>query len=174
LYSIEIPYDKIFGYPWEFKQVEYWWEITFFVFDGNPYSFKDNMDYKKWGRYSGCYYGKEGSTLTFEDMTINSAKCVKEEYGDFRSHDFMTKEELENHEKNTCFNPCGNTLKFNKKHVDINLGLMNLRWLDWYIKNKTEEVIIKDWEECTLEKWKSNIKKIDDLMPKYRKKILGV
>lgn len=179
--SVDIPYEEIFGEPWTFDHVEYWWEITFFVFAGNPYDRTDLYEHKKWQRYAGCYKGKEGASETFEDMIINAAKCVKEEYGDFGNwQDFYTPEEIKNHKEERPFGdfkPIGNGMSeviFNDRHVQIGRGLINLRWLKWYIDFKTEPVILEDWGQDTLNEWKSYISKIENLFPEERKKILNI
>lgn len=180
---VEVPYETIFGYPWKFHRVEYQWELTFFVFEGNPYKLKDSYDYKKWGRYAASYYGSEGGAETFEDMIIDVAKHVKKEFGDFSFESFMTPQEIANHNEERPFLSTDpdddldkiktHSVVWNTKHVDIYNGLINLRWLDWYLNHKTEGVIAKDWAESTLKGWKKNIAKIEKLMPESRREILA-
>jgi hypothetical protein len=139
LTSIHIPYEEFYGEPWVFDHVEYWYETTFWVFMGDPYSDKDYLDYKNWQRYQGPM----GGANTFEEMIIDCAKQVKEKLGDFGLDDFYLPEEIENHKhhnlflSSSAFDDEGYGLNLplvrDEKYVDVNNGIRNLRWLEWFM-----------------------------------------
>jgi hypothetical protein len=145
--SVQIPYEKAFGYPWAFDHVEFWWELTFFVFDGDTDNFVHSFDYNKWIRYSGDYILPDlPSCLSFEDMVIQIADAVKEMFGDFnKSEDFRNEGETET-------DKYGNLLP-------IHEGIINRRWLNWYIKKEGESKIAEEWGDGILAKWKHLIGK---------------
>jgi hypothetical protein len=61
-----VPYEVIHGEPWKADHMEYWYEICFMIFEGNPYDRDDLYKFEKWGRYSG----PEGGANSFEEMLI--------------------------------------------------------------------------------------------------------
>ena len=141
LQSIRVPYKDFYGYPWKFDHIEYWYEVTFYAFQGDPYDKKDEYDLDKWGGYCG----PEGGANNFDEMLIRCANKVKKEFGDFDSYyDMHTKEELANHRKNMpmLFKPIKGdkrgykTMESNPKYAHVSTGEINLRWLKWY--NQTE------------------------------------
>lgn len=144
--SIEVPYERLFGEPWSYDHMEYWYEMTFFVFTGNPYKLENSYDAKFWSRYGG----PEGSANTFEEMLIKVAKEVKEVFGDFNINDhFHTTAELLN-QKNTehvFWIPCDDSkckrLEWNNKYVNVYNGLINLRWIEWFM---TTDYAKKNWQ----------------------------
>ena len=137
--DIEIPYEEYYGEPWEFDHVEYWYETTFVVFHGNPYESLAEFNPKNWMRY----VGPEGGANSWEDMLIDCAKEVKEEFGDFGEDDFETDAEKANHKDVDAFplSLTGKTiLKRNPEYVWVDGGITNLRWLKWYMEtNKAKE-----------------------------------
>jgi len=173
LQSTKVPYAVVYGEPWKADHVEYWYEICFFVFDGDPYDKKDRYDYNKWDRYGG----PEGGANSFEEMLIAAADEVKAAFGDFNSYDsFMTTEEVKNHAsvKPMFFEPIidkpgFNTGIFNDKYVDISQGLSSLRWLKWFI---TTDYANENWKD-NLNSWQVLVDKIVGLEPDDRKRILA-
>jgi len=172
--SIEIPYEEKYGEPWKFDHVEYWCETVFFVYDGNPYSgVKDHFDIKNWGRYSG----PSVKANSFEDMVIKCAKQVKKCFGDFNAYnDFRLPEEIKNRKETDVFNmkPIksgkykGYTrMLSNKEHVDVYNGLVNLRWLKWFIET---DYCKKNWD-YHMGDFKKQIAKLDKV-PKKRLELL--
>ena len=130
--SIEISYEEWYGEPWVFDHVEYWYETTFFVFEGNPYGGTlEHIDIKKWGRYAG----PQGGEKSFEDMVIDCAKKVKKAFGNFHDYrDFRLAEEDKNHKAHDCFHlkeikkgdSKGNfRMKSNKDYIAIYNGLVS-------------------------------------------------
>lgn len=172
--SIEIPYEEKYGEPWKFDHMEYWCETSFLVYEGNPYSsIKEHYDIKKWGRYSG----PNSFANTFEDMLIDCAKKVKKCFGSFDEYkDFRLPEEIRNHKENEVFHMkpitkgkhkgCSEMIH-NKEHVDIYSGLVNLRWLKWFIET---DYCKKNWG-YHMKDFKKHIKRLDKV-PKKRLEIL--
>jgi len=149
LQRIYVPYKDFYGEPWKFDHMEYWYEITFYAFHGDPYldDAKEWADPVKWQGYRG----PEGGANTFDEMLIDCAKKVKKELGDFNSYyDMHTQKELKNHRKHSPFN--FKKLKGNKKglstmdrnsdYLSVSPGEINLRWLRWYAKTP---MCKKDW-----------------------------
>lgn len=168
--SIDVPYERMYGEPWEYDHMEYWYELTFFIFDGNPYNFDEQYDISKWGRYSGT----EGGANSFEEMIIKVADDVKEIFGDFNDQSFYTPAEKEYQEKNEswssspCEDPKLRQIIFNDQYVHVYEGLRNLRWLEWFI---TTDYAKKNWEH-NIDEWqsKTNKAKVDE--PDWRKEAL--
>lgn len=158
--SINIPYETFFGEPWEFDKIEYWYEITFSIFGGNPYSFKDQYDNKFWQRYGHI----DGGSNSFEQMVIDIAKKVKYIYGDFKLEDFYTKSEIKyrEDENNKSLIEIGDhRLTKNEEYIDINDSLLNIRWLEWFIETDYAK---KQWDYY-LNDWKKIIDKKNKLTP---------
>jgi hypothetical protein len=167
-----VPYEVIHGEPWKAHHMEYWYEICFMIFEGNPYDRDDTYKFEKWGRYGG----PEGGANSFEEMLIKAATEVKEAFGDFNSYDsFLTKAVTNNH-KNVIpmtheplkDKPEYGLCVFNKDYVDIGQGLINLRWLKWFIATDYAK---KNWEH-SITKWQTYIDKIEKLESTERKQIL--
>jgi hypothetical protein len=175
LKSIDVPYEEMYGEPWEFDHVEYWYELTFFAFEGNPYKepYEEQgyMDNAAWGRYGGPH----GGANTFDDMLIECADKVKAIYGNFDSYnDFITDAEKENNKQDNFFlketsdsTPYISMIR-NPNYIDVNNGLRNLRWLKWFIET---DYCKKEWD-CEMGKFRTLIAKIDELEPEERKRIL--
>jgi len=139
-------YKQVYGEKWEFDHIEYWWETSFYVFQGSvERDSNDWMDYKNWQGY--CH--GEGGTLTIEEAYIAAAKFAKETLGDFGNYDsFYTEAEKENHKKQDAFNfkksdksivgingkkePC-RIMEHNKKYLWVSNGMENRRWLKWFV-----------------------------------------
>ena len=172
LQSAKVPYSAIYGEPWAADHMEYWYEICFFVFEGDPYNKTERYDYTKWARYGG----PEGGANSFEEMLIDAAEKVKEAYGDFNSYDsFMTPAEIKNHAdvEPMFFEPVEDkpgykSIIFNDQHVDISQGLTNLRWLKWFV---TTDYAKANWGD-NLSGFQPFVDKIDGLEPEERKRIL--
>ena len=136
LQSIYATYKEVFQEPWVFDHMEYWYEITFFVFQGNPYNYSECQELKNWG----AFVGPESGARTFEDMLIDQATEVKKAYGNFDKYkDFILPFEKKNHETNSLFQEKNLTSKKyslirNKEYLEITSGMTNLRWLQWYVK----------------------------------------
>ena len=176
LQSIHIPYEEFYGEPWVFDHVEYWYETTFFVFNGNPYN-DEYMDYKNWARYGG----PEGGADTFEDMLIQCWKEVKAVFGHFDKYKgFETEEEKANHEDHNMFvhedeSSSGSEnmitsfpLERDPDYVDVDYGLINLRWLKWFVET---DFCKKEWDH-SIEEFQTAINKIKECETEARKKIL--
>ena len=147
-------YDEVFGEPWAFDHVEFWFEITFTVFQGGIEDSKAWMDQKRWGRYQG----PEGGARTFEEMLVAAAQAVKEELGNFQESDFYMPEELANHAKENPWisrkldkkelNPItGKEEHFfamddNPAYIDVGCHVLNRRWLRWYIET---DICKRNW-----------------------------
>jgi len=173
--SVDVPYEEVYGEPWAYDHMEYWYEITFFVFDGNPYEsdIMEQYNPKNYMRYGGPH----GGALSFEDMAIKVADEVKEIYGDWNSYpDFYKQTELKCQDvEDYGMFEAQNGLevnirkwKSNDNYVDVNQGLINLRWLKWFIETDYAK---KEWAEERLV-WKKLVKKIDELEPQKRKDLL--
>ena len=172
LRSVKVPYIQYYGEPWVADHMEYWYETTFSVFCGNPYDKIGSWDLRNWQRYGG----PEGGANTFEDMLIEVAKEVKDAYGDWGKYgEFHTPEETLNHKKVEaitfvdCDRPHFKEVLFNKDHVDISDGLINLRWLEWYM---TTDHAKKHWE-CSFPEWTKYINDSKVNEPEERKTILA-
>lgn len=170
---IDVPYERMYGEPWQYDHMEYWYELTFFVFEGNPYSFDESCDFKNYERCSGPH----GGANTFEDMLIDAATTVKALFGDYNRWEgsLYLPEEIACRratEPFTAEDIPGSLFKrmiFNKENVDVNDGLINLRWLGKMIDT---DYIKKNWEYYR-NQWKTHINKIKDLEPQSRKDILA-
>ncbi len=172
LHSTKVPYDIFHGEPWKADHMEYWYEICFCVFEGDPYDRSAAYDQTKWMRYGG----PEDGANSFEEMIIKAAADVKAVYGDFDSYSsFVLPSEKNNHENIVpmTFEPCPDKPKysiavFNPDYVDISQGLTNLRWLKWFI---TTDYAKANWED-SIAGWQTLVNKIDTLEPESRKQIL--
>jgi hypothetical protein len=138
-------YKQVYGEKWQFDHIEYWWETSFYVFQGSiERDNNDWMDYKNWQSYS---HGEDG-TLTIEEAYIAAAKFAKETLGDFKYDSFITEAEKENHKKNNPFNfkksdmliagfngkeEACRTMEHNKKYLWVSNGMENRRWLKWFV-----------------------------------------
>ena len=173
LHSAKVPYEVVYGEPWKADHMEYWYEICFCVFEGDPYSKDDRFDYTKWARYGG----PEGGANSFEEMLIKAAAEVKEAYGNFDSYQsFITPSEKNNHMNvpPMTFEPIPekphySTGIFNHEYQDVSQGLTNLRWLRWFI---TTDYAKKNWES-NIPEWQNFVAKIETLEPEARKQILA-
>lgn len=173
LHDAKVPYEVFYGEPWKADHMEYWYEVCFVAFEGNPYDRKESYDYTKWARYGG----PEGGANSFEEMLIQAAAEVKAVYGDFNSYDsFMTEAEKKNHAsvepmflEPVSDKPGYKTCIFNDQYVDNSQGLVNLRWLKWFIGTDYAKA---NWDS-SLQGWQTLVDKIDGLEPEERKRILA-
>jgi len=173
LQSIYLTYEEWYGEPWVFDHVEYWYETTYFAFSGNPFHKSEYMDYKNWNRYGG----PEGGANTFEDMLIKCARQVRKAFGSFDHEDkrLYLPEELANNKAQRMFHnlkfengsrlSC--PLKRNAEYIDVNEGLINLRWLKWFVET---DYCKKNWDS-NMGEFRGFIKKSEQV-PKSRQKIL--
>lgn len=168
--SVEVPYEEFFGEPWKFDHVEYWYEVTFYIFHGSPYDQPDSYDPIQWRRYQGF----EGSSRTFESLLMHVARNVRDIFGDFSRDDFWSKEEniyYEDHDMITCgtLEEIGDSVRLHPVEIDSSMmptdGLLNLRWLQWYINNND---LRPAWGE-TVDEWLMLINRIESDMPPERK-----
>jgi hypothetical protein len=172
LQSVNVPYERYFGKPWKFDHMEYWYELTFFVFKGNPYIDKETWDFKNWDRYAG----PEGGERSFEDMLIKIEQQVKKIYGDFNSNkDFLTEEEKTNNKivdpfcRKKKINKNYNEVTFNPRFISVSKGLINNRWVKWFMNTK----YAKDNWGHDFKEWQLQLKKIQTMEPLIRKNILS-
>jgi hypothetical protein len=172
LRSIKVPYLQYYGEPWVADHMEYWYESSFSVFTGNPYEKHAAYDPRNWAGHGG----PQGGANTFEDMLIDMAKEVKAAYGNWSEYGaFHTPEENKNHEKVEALSfvdtetPKYKQVIFNDEHVDISDGLINLRWLKWYM---TTDHAKEHWLSSFPE-WQTYVDKIDNMMPEEREAILS-
>jgi len=139
--SVDVKYSDLFGEPWESHHVEYWWEISFFIWKG-PHISEDNYleiyDRRNWRMFSG----PEGGNRSFEKSIIKAAEKVKKIYGNFCCEDFLTPEEKFNHETENAFLIGAPYIKHNPKYIEVNNDVLNLRWLKWFM---TTEYAKKNW-----------------------------
>ena len=171
--NICVSYKEFYNEPWVFDHVEYWYETTFFVYDGDPYDKLACMDYKNWSRHSG----DRGGANTFEDALIKQARTMRKLYGSFSHDDFITKTELNNHSKNRMFNDDflreENGIRSincepNPEYLNVTNGMLNLRWLKWFM---TTEYCKKEYD-FSMEEFKSKVDNLDKFETKSRKKIV--
>jgi hypothetical protein len=165
LHSVDIPYEEYYGEPWKEDHVEYWYETTFHVFQGNPYCKTDYLDQSKWGRYCGLI----GGSLTFEDMLIDIKEKTENIFGCFDSHSFETDAEKAYFQKKwENFDITQSLINNDYMMVMVRPGLHNLRWLKWFM---TTNYAKKHWAAYFGE-WQANIDKINTLEPEKRKELL--
>jgi len=169
--NITVSYKEFYGEPWKFDHVEYWYETTFFVYDGNPYDQDACRDYKYWSRHSENH----GGAYTFEDALIKQAREMKQLYGSFCHDDFITKAEINNQNKNHMFKhdildtSNRHTLcERNPKYLNVTNGMTNLRWLKWFI---TTDYCKKDYD-FSMDGFKTKINNLEKFETKSRKKLV--
>jgi len=174
LKSAKVPYAEVYGEPWVADHMEYWWEVSFYTFASNPYDKKDA--YTIDGKWDG-YEGVSGGARSFEEMAINAADRVREVFGDFDSSSFVTEAEEKNHNSVVPMNfkpmedkPGYSECIFNDKYVDVYQGLINLRWLKWFMGTDYAK---KNWGHHVEHEWQTLVKKIEELEPESRKKLLA-
>lgn len=131
LISIHLPYETLYKEPWVYDHMEYCFEISFFVFKGNPYMFKHSYNALKWQ----CFNGMSGSAPSFDQMLVQAAQEVKAAYGDCDLDTFTTEEE---------------------KNLIVDDSVLNLRWLKYFIDTPFAK---QHWQEFFPE-WRKLINKI--------------
>lgn len=158
MYSLYKSYEEVYGEPWVYDHVEYWWELSFLVFDGDiSRESKDRYKNESWGAYGF----EQGGALTFEQCLVDAAEVTKKYLGDFDDYkDFHTDEEKANHEEKNPFsfvpsdvihhNPITgkeekcSTMEHNDDYLNVHSGMINRRWLAWYAKTDRCK---KDWDD---------------------------
>ena len=168
---VEVPYERMYGEPWSYDHMEYWYELTFFVFRGDPWDKEESWKMENYGRYGGV----DGGGNSFEEMLINAASEVKKIFGDYQMyHSFYTEDELINQKtvepmfSVPCVDRVGySQIIFNDKYVHVNDGLINLRWLKWFMGT---EYAKKNWDFSYTE-WNGYIDKLNN-EPEKRKELL--
>jgi hypothetical protein len=180
LRQIDVPYERVYGEPWAYDHMEYWYEITFFVFIGNPYEKLGSYKPENWGAYGGPH----GGANTFEDMLIAAADDVKKVYGDFDSYsdEWLLPEEQNSHKTTPLFfdeistsptilgdKTITKKIIFNQDYISVEQGLINLRWLKWFI---TTDYAKTEWD-FSIPEWQGYINKMETEIPESRKKILA-
>ena len=138
-------YEEIHGEPWAYDHVEYWWELSFSVYDGDvSRASKEWIDPRKWGSYAL----ERGSSPSYEQCLVDAAAMVRGRLGDFNEYDFETVEEKENHKGKEImlFVPCKEVyhnpitgrdercseMKDNPDYLYNHSGMLNRRWLLWF------------------------------------------
>ena len=146
LQSVSVTYEELYGEPWKFHHVEYWYETAFFVYEGDPYNRMACFERENWD----SYVGPSGGAKTFEDMVIRCASKIRRTYGSFNcARDFITEAEKEN-QKHERFAKDGIEYKnfaLNKNRVELTSGLKNLRWLEWFMGTDYCKKHWKDYDE---------------------------
>jgi hypothetical protein len=175
LQSIDITYKEKYGELWKFDHVEYWYETSFFLFDGdNPYDSISHYDRKNWGGY----LGPMGGARTFEDAIIKQANQVKRAFGSFSLYNdkLFTQAEINNHKQVRAFNSSKiksgknkglHTLNRNTEHMDVSDAVLNLRWLEWFVET---DYCKKNWE-CSIKEFKAKTRKLKTCKTKEYKKL---
>lgn len=171
--NICVSYKEFYNEPWVFDHIEYRYETTFFVYDGDPYDEIACMDYKNWSRHSGDHSGAN----TFEDMLIKQAKTTRKLYGSFSNDDFITKTEQNNHSKNRMFT--GDFLREengiksanfdpNPEYLNVTTGMLNLRWLKWFM---TTDYCKKEYD-FSMKEFQGKVENLDHYMTHERKDLI--
>jgi hypothetical protein len=162
--KVEIPYEVYYGEPWKFDHVEYWYELTFFVFNGDAWDIKEDWKPENWHRFGAPM----GGANDFDSMLIKVANVVKKTFGNFSIYDesFETKTEKE-YKKNLYKKPLMEILNKDYAHIPTD-GMKNLRWLAWFIKTPYCE---KNWKEYIPE-WQKLIDKSSIIPDAVNKKII--
>ena len=127
-------YEKVFDESWKYDHIEYWGELGFNIYVGNP-KIKQWVNPKNWA----CCAGVEIGGRSFEEMIIKITRQFKRRFGNFENIDFYTKREIENNRKEKIFfhvplndgTGCSR-LKSNPKYIDVNEAELNRRWLKWF------------------------------------------
>jgi hypothetical protein len=171
--TINISYEERFDEPWKYDHIEYWWELSFVVFQGNLN--RKSYDYsepKKWDSYG---FEQSGAT-TWEQCLVDMAAKVKEHLGDFSEYkDFVNDFEKKNHKENPLISRKpkklvkGKNLKgyvsvnFNdEKYWRVHTGITNRRWLQWFV---TTDYCKKHWEGMFDDMAKHPIPVKDEIVP---------
>ncbi len=142
---ILVPYREVYGCEWTHHRSLYVGEYMIVKWDGTDTD--DILGYRDWSNYHG---GREKAE-TFEDLLLKIEMDVKMNYGCCNGLNSLTKEELENHAKESRFIPnpsCEDDLPFhsmklNPNYIDVSEGEINLRWWKWY---ETTEHYKNNWE----------------------------
>jgi hypothetical protein len=188
---IVIPYEEYYGEPWAFDHVEYWYEITFFVYTGELWSndsgINSYLKHENWSRFAG----PTGGANSFDEMLIDCATKVREVYGEFNKDNdsMLTVEEIAWRNRRYSLDSPRDFLAeindgtFRSKHIDIHDGILNLRWLKWFI---TTDYAKENWRSYCFERsneenydyplnpfWPDLIKKLDQPDAKYENLVLG-
>lgn len=187
--SVNVSYEEYYGEKWKFDHVEYWYELTFFVYTGDvyvdDYGVNSYLKQENWSRYSGPM----GGATSFDKMLIDIANKVKEVFGDFNyvkiQSNLYTPEETEwMHKK---YHNVKLTLKelnsdsFSKNNIDLHVGIMNLRWLKWFMET---EYAKEQWgsyfsidqskkENYIEHSWSDLVEKLNHPSKKYKELILN-
>lgn len=166
LRNIEVPYKVIYGEEWKLHKCVYVGEYSIYKYgkyddpDHNIYckligekiraviadfiyperirreqnypSQESFVSYDGHWSTRGCIHGD-----TFEEMIINIAKDVKENYGVFKFEDFLTDAEKDNHNTVDIFDRenRGNGI-FNPDYIHIKDFQLNQRWWSWFRTTK--------------------------------------
>ncbi|MFA7219177.1 MAG: hypothetical protein WC119_01510 [Synergistaceae bacterium] len=166
LQSVLATYKEIYKEPWKFDHVEYWYETTFYIYTGNPYNRLDCMDYKKWDGFAA----PQGGSNTFEEAIISQVYKCKRALGSFdKDKDFLTEAEKRNHEEQEMFiNGDLSYIKRNPEYLEITSGIVNLRWLEWFIRT---DYCNKKWT-CSIKKFEKMINNLKKYMPPQREELI--
>jgi hypothetical protein len=134
--KITVPYKKLFGEPWKYDRTEWWGEMTFFVYHGNPQKWMKDMNPYTWQAYSSHL---SESAPSFEELLVKLANRFRKRFGDFEREDFLTPEEKKNHRTEEAFwfkrkkEKHFSTLKWNPKYIRVPDPELNHRWAQWFL-----------------------------------------
>ena len=143
---VDVPYKKVYGYPWKANHIEYWGEICFMLFSGKIFKIWHHS--KDWQRCSGV----SASGRTFEEMVVNLGEKFFKKFGKFTNDDFLTKAEKRNYKKEPPFffvpvehkKHKASRMVSNPKHKTIYVSEINRRWALWFSKTPFGK---KHWDE---------------------------
>jgi hypothetical protein len=136
LIRVDVPYEKVYGYPWEADHIEYWGELDIVIFTGKNMNLWH--EFQNWQRFAGV----SATGRTFEEMIVNLGKKFFKTHGKFEDEDFLTEAEKKNHRKEEPFffvpienkNFKATKLVSNPKHKTIYASEINRRWVRWFAK----------------------------------------
>jgi hypothetical protein len=173
--TISISYEERFGEPWIYDHIEFWWELSFVVFQGNLN--RESFDYanpKKWDSYGF----ESGGDVSWEQCIVDMADKVREHLGNFSDYkDFINEFEKKNHKENPLIfrpkkiargkksNKKYATVGFNDKNWRVHSGITNRRWLQWFV---TTDYCKKRWEGMFDAMAKHPIPVKDEIVPVKR------
>ena len=134
--KIEVPYKKLFGELWKYNRTEYWGEMSFAVYHGNPKKEMKDVTPYTWQSYDA---GINTSALSYEELVIKMANVFKKRFGNFERDYFLTPEEKRNHKKNEIFFQVKEKgspftrLKRNPAWIRVPDAELNHRWCRWFL-----------------------------------------
>lgn len=166
--SVSVPYERMYGEPWQYSHMTYSYELSFVAFTGNPYIDFEEYKSENYSRFAG----PAGAGISFEEMLIDAAAKAKDAFGDynFESKEFYLNEELKNNDEEEffIFSPFDKNglskMDFNTSYVNVTKSLINLRWLKKFMNT---EYAINNWKH-NFDEWEALTNKIYTLCPNDR------